>query len=329
MKELIWSKCRIMNRARGLFLFSLVLVVLCGCHRNTEEFTPKLHYAVQDFYLKQLPAPFPPLTISERSQEWGKEYTIGLGFAHQLDLYQAMTAFKRAEILTPKNEQERLLEMRYNIVLCYYLGHKWSEVTYAFEEGSLKTVTPAFPAYQDLTIILYDSYLKLNEPEKAKYILELIRQHDPGAADKLELSAAFSSADFPKLEHYAATPPTSTTVKPFLDHYNAEKKSSATARWLNAGIPGAGYLYLGQPQSALTAALLNGLFIAASYHFFHRNQIAAGSIFASFEAGWYFGGIVGAGLEAKYYNERLYERLATPLMHNKRLFPVLMLQYGF
>ena len=94
-------------------------------------------------------------------------------------------------------------------------------------------------------------------------------------------------------------------------------------------LPGAGYLYVGQKQSAVTAFLLNGLFIAAAVHFFCKWEIAAGVITTSFEAGWYFGGIYGAGESAKLYNERVYEDLAYPALNRNGLFPVLMLQYGF
>ncbi len=98
---------------------------------------------------------------------------------------------------------------------------------------------------------------------------------------------------------------------------------------LNALIPGAGYLYIGQKKSALTAFLLNGLFIAAAYQFFHHRHVAAGIITTGFEAGWYFGGIYGAGEEAKYYNERLFEKNAATVLNDYKLFPALMMQYAF
>jgi len=313
-----------MNRYTLLAILSLLLG---GCHHNTGEFAPKLNYAVQDNYLKQLPAPFPPLSETERSQDWGREYAIALGFSHQLDLYQAMTAFKRAEILTPKEDQQRLLEMRYDIVLCYYLGQKYTDVTYEFEHGLLRTVTPEFPAFHDLLVILYDSYQKLGDPDKAAEVLAILETHYPDTAEKLQLSYNLSNGKFNQLKH--PTPATAPIIDPFLASYRAQRKKPGTAQTLNGLLPGAGYFYLGQTQSGITALVLNGLFIAATYQLFHNNQTAAGIIFASFEAGWYFGGIVGAGIEAKYYNERLYERLATPLMHQERLFPVLMLRYGF
>ena len=79
----------------------------------------------------------------------------------------------------------------------------------------------------------------------------------------------------------------------------------------------------------MTAFFLNGLFLAAAYQFFHRGNVAAGIITLSFEAGWYFGGIYGAGQEAKYYNERIYERNASAVLNDSKLFPVLMLDHAF
>lgn len=317
-----------MNRF-SLLILCLLSLLASACHRSTGEFCPELDYTVQDKYLQQLPAPFPPLSESERQQDWGREYTIGLGFSHQLDLYQAITAFKRAEFLTPKTDTERLLEMRYEILLCYYLGQKYSDVVYEFEHGSLQCTTPAFPAFHDLLLILYDSYQKLGDEDRAQHMLSLIRAHYPATAEKLELTQAVSKADFQRLKYFSETPPNDSSVKPFLDNYNAQRKSRSTAQLLNAFVPGAGYFYLGQPQSGVTAMLLNGLFIWAAYHFYHHGNYPAGAIFTSFELGWYIGGIVGAGLEARYYNERIYERLATPMMNHQRLFPVLMLRYGF
>ncbi|MFI5334670.1 MAG: hypothetical protein ACHQT8_05860 [Chlamydiales bacterium] len=152
---------------------------------------------------------------------------------------------------------------------------------------------------------------------------------DPKTAEKIELSSAMKRADLLLLEKRAQEKPKEDFLKPLLACYELEKKSIGKARAFNMVLPGAGYLYLGQKKSALTAALLNGLFIAAAVHCFQHRHLAAGIIFTSFEAGWYFGGIYGAGQEAKYYNERLYEQKAAPLMNQKGLFPVFMLKYGF
>jgi hypothetical protein len=307
----------------------IFLGLLSGCYSVPENLEPQISYSVQDTYLKRLPSPFPPLTIAEKKEDWGKEYQIGLHFAHQLDLYQALTAFKRAEILIPKEDASRKLEISYEILLCYYLGNKYSEVIQTFETSDLQFVDTSFPACHDLLVILYESYDKVDNQEKKERTGRLIEQYYPKTEEKLTISSALIHGNIQTVGTLSKIHPEETYLSDLIRDYDKQKKSIKKAQGLNALLPGSGYLYLGQKQSALTAFLLNGLFIAASYHFFERGHIAAGVIFTSFEAGWYFGGIYGAGEEAKFYNERVYERNVTPMMNQKGLFPVLMLQHAF
>ena len=54
------------------------------------------------------------LSEEEKQTTWGQEYQIGQHFAKQIDLYRAITAFKRAEaLLTSDIEHPRLLEVQY------------------------------------------------------------------------------------------------------------------------------------------------------------------------------------------------------------------------
>ncbi len=288
-----------------------------------------MSYAVQDKYLLALPSPFPPLSEQELSQDWGKEMQIGYGFAHQLDLYQAITAFKRAEFLIPASEATRKLELQYEILLCYYIGKKWNEVSYTFDHSQLRYANDSFPALHDLLLILYETYNQAHMEDKAERTLQLLQYYYPDEAQKLTLSNALVRGDIQTVTTIAHSPPPRPYLSDFLSEYQARKKSVGTAQALNALIPGSGYLYLGQRQSAVTAFVLNGLFIAASVYCYGHGNIAAGLILTSFEAGWYFGGIYGGGLEAKAYNERLYEQMATPMMNRERLFPALMLNYAF
>lgn len=308
------------------FLFLFCLLIFSSCHRNRENLEPKICFAVQDRYLKQLPAPFPPLTEEEKRQDWGKEYLIGISFARTLDLYQAVTAFRRADILAPEHFDKRKLEIQYEILLSYYFGQRYQEVIDAFNNSKLSKVDDNFPAFQDLLVILYDSYGQLGQEDKAQQILQIIQRYYPETYEKLLISSALLDADFPRLESFSEQNPQLTQL---LDNYQSGEKSVAKTKFFNAVLPGSGYLYIGQKQTALTAFLVNGLFIAAAVHFFQKGQIAAGIITSSFEAGWYFGGIYGAGQETKFYNQRLYERNATPMMNQCKLFPALMLNYGF
>jgi len=306
----------------------LLLLALSSCYRVPDTIEPKVDYAMQDQYLLRLPSPFSPLTEEEQQQDWAKEYRIALGFAHELDLYQAITAFKRSSYLIPSANPSRKLEIEYEIFLCYYIGKKYAEVIYTFEHSGLCHVQPSFPAFKDLLIILFDCYTQLKEEEKADKILQYLQTQSPQTAEGLTLSKDLRKATISSIETFS-TKPQYSYLQPFLSYYEINKKSVQTTQLLNTFLPGAGYFYLGQRQSAITAFLLNGLFIGASYYFFHRGNIPAGVIFAGAEAGWYFGGIYGAGLEAKFYNERLYEQYATPMMNERGLFPAFMIQYGF
>lgn len=304
----------------------LALLIMASCFRVGNELEPQLNYAVQDRYLKSLPSPFPPLIDQEAAQDWGREDRVGLGFAHELDLYQALTSFKRASFLLPPTLTDRKLQIEYDILLCYYYGRKYAETVYTFDSGPLRGTTPTFTPHQDLLVILYDSYLNLQESDKADHVLSYMQSTYPATAQKLSLSKSLLKGDIPALQTAAPTHP---DIQALLTQYEQEKKSTKTAQLLNSFLPGTGYLYVGQTQSAITAFLLNGVFIWASVYFFQHGNTAAGIIFTSLEAGWYFGGIYGAGQETKFYNERLYERLATPMMNENRYFPILMLKYAF
>jgi hypothetical protein len=326
-----WSKVfnQIKSKVTSEWLLKKFLIsalLLTGCYRVGNELEPQLNYAVQDRYLKSLPSPFPPLSDQEAAEDWGREDKVGLWFARELDLYQAITAFKRSSFLIPPALTDRKLQLEYDILLSYYYGRKYPEALYTYDSGPLRYTAPNFTPHQDLIVILYDSYLNMRETDKAEKVMEYLQTTYPATAQKLALSEILLSGNIPALEYAAQDHP---DIQELMSQYQLEKKSTLTAQLLNTFIPGAGYLYVGQTQSAITAFLLNGAFICASCYFFQHGNTAAGIIFTSIEAGWYFGGIYGAGQETKFYNERLYERLATPMMNENRYFPILMLKYGF
>ena len=313
----------------GFLFFLAILFFANSCYRAPRTLEPQVSYSVQDTYLKGLPGAFPPLSHAEEQTPWGIEYKIGLQFAKELDLYRAISTFKRAEILIPESEFDRKQELQYFILYCYYLGKRYDEVIETFSHSSLRDVNEHFPAYHDLLIILYESYHKTDEEKQAEYIMQLLRENYPETAKRIELSSALIDGNIDALYVYSYRHPKDQDVQGLLRDFNKEKKSISTAEALNAVIPGAGYFYVGQKQSAITALLVNSLFIAAAVHFFNKGEHAAGIITTSFEVGWYFGGIYGAGEAAKLYNERLYEEKAYHTLKQKGLFPVLMLQYSF
>ncbi len=309
--------------------YILLLLLIAGCYRVPDKINPRVDYEVQDQHFSRLHSAFPPLSMIERNSDWGREMIIGHAFAMELDLYRAVSTYKRAEILLGDEHRDRKLEVQYDILLCYFLAKRYDETVESFEKSDLAHVDKTFPAYHDLLLILYESYGEMENEEKQAQILDLMKKSYPETAEKVQVSQAIRQGDLPAVEQFAAGFHERSYLDDLLENYEAQKKSVAAAQALNAIIPGAGYLYIGQKKSALTAFLLNGLFIAAAYEFFHHGHTAGGIITLSFEAGWYFGGIYGAGEEAKYYNERIYEQNATAVLNDTKLFPVLMIQYGF
>lgn len=313
----------------GILSSLLVLFYFCGCYRVPDQIEPRIDYQIQDQHFARLSSAFPPLSHSERNSDWGKEYIIAHHFAMELDLYRAVSTFKRALILIPSDEKDRVLELQYDILLCYFLGKRYDEAIEAFDKSDLACVDKTFPAYHDLLLVLYECYRETDSEEKQAKIYQLMEKSYPDTAEKIKLSRAIREGDLDLIECFADGFQQSSYLDDLLTYYNTHKKSVSYAQALNALLPGAGYLYIGQRKSAFTAFLLNGLFITAAVQFFRHKHVAAGIITTGFESGWYFGGIYGAGEEAKYYNERLYERKASLVLNEHNLFPVLMMKYDF
>lgn len=307
-------------------IFSLLLV---GCQPDSCKMDPIICYPPSQRLIEKLPSPFPPMTTDEFSQEWGKELFLGRKFARELDLYRALTCFKSALFLVPSDQFNRIIEIEYEIFLAYYLGNKYQEAIDAFETSHLVKVSDSFPALHDLLIALYDAYMNNDQPEKGGRILCLIAALDNGEAIKLKLETAIIEADFPTILNTIEQYSQKESIYHFLDEYNCQALSVSKAQTLNAVLPGAGYWYVGQQKAAITSFVINALFIAASYQLFDRGYIPAAIITTSLEIGWYFGGINGAGLAAREYNDRLYERIGGEVLMENRLFPVLMLQMSF
>ncbi len=313
----------------GKFFFFTMFVSLASCYRVPDSIDPHVSWQLQDRHLQGLKSAFAPLTPEESSADWSKECLIASGFAQQLDLYRAISTYKRAEILIPPTKTQRQLEIQYDILFCLFLGKKYDEAIETFEKGGLAHVDKTFPAYRDLLLVLYECYREMDHPEKQERIYELMAKSYPDTAEQLKLSRAIREGELAEVDLFADGFNGPSYLSNLLETYDYGKKSVALAQTLNALFPGAGYLYIGQKKSAFTAFFLNALFIAAAYEFFHHGHTAGGIITLGFETGWYFGGIYGAGEEAKYYNERLYERTASASLNDQKLFPVLMLEHSF
>lgn len=329
---------------RALLLLSLLMT--SGCQRSLPPFQPLIVYEPTQRFFSTLPSVFPTLSRTESLTDWGREYQIGRFFAKDFDFYRAITSYKRARIIltwqpASYEHSERLKEVEYHILLCYYLAGQCQDAVEWFETSQLAQVSSTFPAFEDLLILLYDAYMRDGRTARATAIHAIIEKGSADLTRSITLSQMLQEGNLEALECINQEADQSDgecgkddngekeDLEIFLSSYRKQAKSTEKARWLNAVLPGAGYAYVGLPRSGWTSFCLNALFGWATYQFFSRGETAAALITLGFETGWYFGGIYGSGLAAKQYNERLYEEGAKELLMQRRLFPALMLEYAF
>lgn len=327
---------------RSLLFLCAFILVCSGCHPPTTDLQP---YIQQPPHPKEMfrntrspyepsgfsdePSPFPPLSEAEKATDWGKEYWIGLRFAADFDLYRAITDFKRALLLLPESAQERRMEIEYQIALSYYFGKKYQETIYQFESSELSKADATFPAFPDLLLMLYDCYHELGNEVQGGHILSLIDQFDPLKAEKLRILNSVKKVDLASLYEVGCSDPKRSYLETIVSNYRRDALSVKKAEMLNALLPGAGYWYVGQRETAITSFVVNSLFLAAAACFFHYDNIPAGIITLSLESGWYVGGIWGGGLAARYHNERVYESYADKITAKENYFPQMMIRYSF
>ncbi|MBJ7449237.1 MAG: tetratricopeptide repeat protein [Parachlamydiales bacterium] len=276
--------------------------------------------------MQSLPPAFPAISDEELSTEYGREMKIAHVFASEGDYYRAITCFRRALILMPESEIDRMIDAEYGVVLSYYMAHKFEECLAAFQTSHLLQIPQETAIYRELLVILYDCYHKLDQNEVAKSLLDVLETKEPLTAHKLEIGTlieegnALDAAKLPYAPGYLAD---------MISTYCEQQRNPKTAKALNAILPGAGYWYVGQKTTAMTALAVNALFTWAAYEFFHRGYYAAGIFTASLETGWYFGGIMGAGAAAVDYNNYLYKEMGEKILVREKLYPILMLNYSF
>ncbi len=105
----------------------------------------------------------------------------------------------------------------------------------------------------------------------------------------------------------------------------AQRKSPQVAGVLSGVLPGAGHLYAGKPLQALTAFVLNGVFLAGAAYAFHEKLEATGAILLFFETGWYLGGIYSA-MDAARAANRQQQQAFTDHLRATYALPVLTFQ---
>jgi len=304
-------------------------ISITSCQPVCKKMEPVITCPLPSLKMSCMPSPFLPLSAEERDQEWAKELLIGDTFARESDFYRAITCYKRALVLLPPEATARRLQIDYDITLCYYLGGKYQDAINHFENSPLSQTNPDFPAFNNLLIMIYDSYFQNGQEDKAECVLKIIEQFSPETGSDLTLYQNIKEAEIDQARVLMSQHRNAESMQKNFAFYDQFAKSPRKARVLNALLPGAGYYYVGQRKTAITSFIINALFTAAAYQFFRHGYPAAGAITASLEMGWYMGGINGAGIEASEFNTRLYEGVSRKILNDNGCFPVLMFETTF
>jgi tetratricopeptide (TPR) repeat protein len=230
-------------------------------------------------------------------------YTFGLHLFRLGDYYRAVTELKRFSLLFPDHQQYPVAQLLIGLALQedqlyddawgHFQRLQQHESTTdigrlaAFKLGELRFQQEQYRQ----AITHWQQFLRLF-PEgplvpHTMYLLGLALALDGQPAQAQQLLATFPRQF--DLSHQALLLQQALETAP-----PPQQKSPRTAGLLAGVLPGAGHLYLGKPGQAITAFLLNGVFLTGAAFAFHEGLEIVGGILLYFETGWYLGNIKSA-----------------------------------
>ena len=261
-------------------------------------------------------------------------YDFGLHLFQLGDYYRAITEFKRFSLLFPGHARQPAAELLIGLALQEDQAYddaithfqRWRLVddstdatrVAAFKLGELRfqqgQYRQAVGHFQDFL----DTYPEGPLVSYSKYMLGLSWALDGQVSQAQQVFITLPPRD--PLAQQALALQDELRLAPV-----APRKSPQVAGVLSGVLPGAGHLYAGKPLQALTAFVLNGVFLAGAAYAFHEKLEATGAILLFFETGWYLGGIYSA-MDAARAANRQQQQAFTDHLRATYALPVLTLQ---
>jgi tetratricopeptide (TPR) repeat protein len=247
------------------------------------------------------------------------EQTLLFEFARSLqenhDYARAITEYQRHLSYYPDSDYRPVVER--NLLRCYYEAGQYRQ---AIGYGESVLGNASHPESDEIRFYVGAASFKRTDYVKAEfYFGELGRENGP-SRDKAQMAQGLTLAYelewekswrlFEQIDDTSAYSIKALGCARLAREGANLKYKDPTLAGVAAIIPGLGYLYAGYPKTALSAFVVNALFIWGTYEAFRNDLPGLGATLAVFGIGWYSGNIYGSVTSAKRRNMKMrYDHL--------------------
>lgn len=259
------------------------------------------------------------LLDNRSSVRWVDEFDLAKKLTLNQEYDLAIESLKKAWALCPPTYLQDRQSIEFAFINLYYLRKDYFSCTRYFEKSSLLYANANFIDYKKMLFMLYCAYMEIEKEDKASKVLTLLLKEDPLHSNELVAFHALNQKDFKPLLSLDLEPSHQKVLKLLINRFEHRRKSIQKAKWLSLVLPGLGYYYANQKQTALTSFTLNSLFIASTIKLISLKIYPLALFTFAFELGWYFGGMKGSMRAVKQHNDFEFEKLKSEVMEKKLL----------
>ncbi len=261
---------------------------------------------------------FSPIASSAATTEINADDQLGFARSYIEDgnYPRAIAEFERFLHFFPKDT--RVDAVRYQIGTAFFEAGRYRDAIERFSRLAERSGAPAEMAPDALSfrsyLMIAESYVRLDARDTAVSILTrlLAATDNPEIAEEIHYRIAWiqlrghnwqgARAELSRMEGAGSTAYPVKAITSALEDVNRIPQKSPVLAGLLSVLPGAGYLYCGRYQDALTSFLFNGALILSGVEAFDAGNEALGGLIGFVGLGFYSGSIYGSVSAAHKYN---------------------------
>lgn len=242
------------------------------------------------------------------NKEEDRIYSYATTLHHEGNYKAAVIEFRRILMYYP--ETQLRLPVTKSISYCFFNdGLYLDAVSWAQDVNKNENIEPI--EKDEMNYLIGLSYFHVKNYSLARnYFDQLASQAEykdqsvlmTGIAHAREMNWAKAENTFSTIDSSSSLFPKAQELKLLAQNGNRIKFKSTTTAGVLSIVPGLGYLYDGYPQTALSAFLVNSLFIWGTHQAFENNNQGLGYVMAILSFGWYTGNIYGSVVTAQRKN---------------------------